>query len=69
MGENPGLARAGAGDHQQWPTVVHDRIELIRVEPVQIECGSPRRGGMLVGLAHDGSILRMGCDDRVTTRR
>ena len=37
MGEHPGLARAGAGHHQQRAAVVHDRIELVRVERIQVE--------------------------------
>ena len=34
VGQHPGLARAGAGHDQQRTVRVDDRVELIRVEPV-----------------------------------
>ena len=34
MGEHTGLARAGAGDHEQWAITMHDRIELFGIEAV-----------------------------------
>ena len=37
VGEHPGLARAGAGDHQQRAAAVHDGVELIGVECVEFE--------------------------------
>ena len=44
MGEHPGLARAGAGDHQQRPAAVHDGVELVGVQQVQIERGALAQG-------------------------
>ena len=35
VGEHPGLARARAGEHQQRPIAVSDRLALRRVEPAQ----------------------------------
>ncbi len=32
VGEHAGLARPGAGDHQQRPVLVDDRVELVGVE-------------------------------------
>ncbi len=32
--EHPGLAGAGAGDHEQRAGLVHDGIELIGVQPL-----------------------------------
>ena len=37
MREHPGLARAGAGDHQQRPAAMHDGIELVGVQRLQVE--------------------------------
>ena len=34
-GEHPGLARAGAGDHQQRATLVDDRLPLLRIQIVE----------------------------------
>ena len=33
VGEHPGLAGAGAGDHEQRSALVDDGVELVRVEP------------------------------------
>jgi hypothetical protein len=55
MREHAGLARAGAGHHQQRPTAVHDRIELIGVQRRQIQRIDIEQGR----LTHGAAILRM----------
>ena len=52
MREHPGLARAGAGHHEQRPAGVDDGIELIGVQPV---------GGRSGKIGHGDVILRSGC--------
>ena len=41
VGEDPGLARPGAGHDEQRPVVVGDRLGLLRVEPGQQLVGPP----------------------------
>ena len=43
-GERLGLARAGAGDDEQRPALVHDRLPLLRVEPLEQPLDRRRRG-------------------------
>lgn len=50
MGEHPRLARTGAGDDQQWTAPMHDGIELIGVERIQVE-----------RFRHGHSSVRRGC--------
>ena len=35
VGQHPRLARAGTGDDQKWATVMHDGLELARVQTGQ----------------------------------
>jgi hypothetical protein len=41
VGEDPGLAGTGAGDHQQWAALVDDRFTLVRVESGKQVVGHP----------------------------
>ncbi len=68
VGEHPGLARAGTGHHQQRATTVHDRIELIGIEQVEIE-RAPMVCGVLVRQSHGEPILRKGCHVEGTAGR
>ena len=43
VGEHPGLARPGAGDDQQRAAAVHDGVELIGIEQVEIERATAAR--------------------------
>ena len=47
VGQDPGLARAGAGDDEQRPATVDDGVELVGVEPVGRGVGG--HGGRAAG--------------------
>ena len=60
MGEHPGLARTGTGDDQQRPAAVHDGVELVGIERIEIERDAAVRDD-LVRQSHGEPILRKGC--------
>ena len=63
MGQHPRLARAGAGDHQQRTAAVHDGVELVGVQALQVGAGVDAASDGGFGLGRHGSfILRNRCD-------
>ena len=44
VGQHPGLARAGTGDHQQRAAAVHDGVELVGVQAREVEGARVGRG-------------------------
>ena len=65
MREHTRLARAGTGDDQQRAATVHDSVELIGIEQVEIERGT-LAGDTLGRQIHGVPILRKGCHVGVT---
>ena len=64
VGEHPGLARTGAGHHQERAAAMHDGIELVGVQPLEVGASATVVGGGWLG-GHGSSILRNRCDGRV----
>ena len=73
MSEHTGLARPGTGHHQQRSATMHDRIELIRIQPLERDAAGATAScpGLLGGFGeigeqrvgrHGGAILRSRCD-------